>query len=137
MMTPQERATIEHEPTATRECIELAFIAYMECALWSSYDRYNPEPLDQDHTIHDISPETRLEMLADVVAFLNECWEDELDLGAIEPGQFGHDFWLTRNGHGTGFWDRGLGELGDTLTSMTRPYGSVDLYIGDDGLIYA
>ena len=24
----------------------------------------------------------------------------------LDPTQLGHDLWLTRNGHGTGFWDR-------------------------------
>lgn len=49
----------------------------------------------------------------------------------------GHDFWLTRCGHGAGFWDRGLGDIGCKLTEAASVYGSVDLYIGDDGLIYA
>lgn len=42
--------------------------------------------------------------------------------------QAGHDFWLTRNGHGAGFWDRGLGIVGTKLTDASRPYGSVDMY---------
>ena len=36
----------------------------------------------------------------------------------------GHDFAFTRNGHGAGFWDRGLGEMGDMLTEECKPYGS-------------
>lgn len=42
----------------------------------------------------------------------------------ITPESFGHDFQLTRNGHGAGFWDRGYGEDGTYLTDMTRPSGS-------------
>ncbi len=38
----------------------------------------------------------------------------------------GHDFWLTRSGHGTGFWDRGLGELGGRLTAAAKVYGEPD-----------
>lgn len=34
--------------------------------------------------------------------------------------QFGHDYWLTRNGHGAGFWDRGLGEVGDKLSELCK-----------------
>ena len=49
----------------------------------------------------------------------------------------GHDFWLTRNGHGAGFWDRGLGDLGRRLSDAAEVYGSVDLYPGEDGRIYA
>ena len=32
----------------------------------------------------------------------------------------GHDYWLTRNGHGTGYWDRDLGEIGDQLTRASE-----------------
>lgn len=58
------------------------------------------------------------------------------DLAGIDPEQAGHDFWLTRNRHGDGFWDRGLGERGERLSDAARVYSSVDLYVGDDGLIY-
>jgi hypothetical protein len=37
-----------------------------------------------------------------------ECY---LSDDAIE--QAGHDFWLSRNGHGTGFWDRDSSYYGD------------------------
>ena len=50
--------------------------------------------------------------------------------------QAGGDFWLTRNGHGAGFWDRGLGELGKRLSKAAKTHGSSDLYIGDDERIY-
>lgn len=48
----------------------------------------------------------------------------------------GHDFWLTRNGHGAGFWDRGLGDLGTRLAMSARAYGSQTLMLGHDGKIY-
>jgi hypothetical protein len=51
----------------------------------------------------------------------------------MEDDAIGHDFWLTRNGHGAGFWDRGLGELGDFLTKMSKPFGEATLYVSDDG----
>lgn len=38
----------------------------------------------------------------------------------------GHDFWLTRVGHGAGFWDRGLGDLGERLTDASKAYGMPD-----------
>lgn len=49
---------------------------------------------------------------------------------------FAYDYWLTRNGHGAGFWDRGLDGIGDKLSDMAESQGSVDAYCGDDGLIY-
>jgi hypothetical protein len=54
-------------------------------------------------------------------------------------GMAGHDFWLTRNGHGAGFWDRTpleKGKLGDELTKLCKAFGESDLYWGDDGGIY-
>lgn len=36
--------------------------------------------------------------------------------------QAGTDFYLTRNGHGTGFWDRGL-RNGEELSTWARVYG--------------
>jgi hypothetical protein len=59
------------------------------------------------------------------------------DLTEIDSAQAGHDFWLTRNRHGAGFWDRGYGAVGDRLTAAAHAYGSVDLYAGDDNLIYS
>jgi hypothetical protein len=53
------------------------------------------------------------------------------------PRQAGIDYWLTRNGHGAGFWDRDLGDVGDRLTAAAEADGMVDLYVGDDGRIYA
>jgi hypothetical protein len=44
--------------------------------------------------------------------------------------QAGHDFWLTRNGHGTGFWDRD-DSYGDysakKLTANAEAFGVVDV----------
>lgn len=33
-----------------------------------------------------------------------------------------HNLILTANGHGAGFWDRGLGIAGDQLTTACEPY---------------
>lgn len=57
-------------------------------------------------------------------------------LDVMTPEQIGHDFWLTRNGHGAGFWDRGHGALGDTLTQWAKTYSSVCTEYGDDGFIH-
>ncbi len=44
----------------------------------------------------------------------------------------GHDLWLTRNRHGTGFWDRGLGALGDRLADAARSLGEADSWVMAD-----
>lgn len=49
----------------------------------------------------------------------------------------GHDFWLTRNGHGSGFWDRDLPHgAGRVLTDAAHRFGECDLYRGDNGQLF-
>jgi len=48
-----------------------------------------------------------------------------------------HDFILTRNGHGAGFWDGDWCQpWGDKLTELCRKFGELNCYVGDDNLIY-
>ena len=126
---------------ATASTFALALDGYLECALWSSCDLYTGRPLDELGA-GAVADETFDDMACDVWRFLATCWGDvwedfEIDLSGIEPEQLGHDLWLTRNRHGAGFWDRGLGEIGDKLTELAHSYGGITLYIGDDGKIYA
>lgn len=57
------------------------------------------------------------------------------DRGNLDE-QHGHDFWLTRNGHGAGFCARGYGPVGETLSEAARAFRETDLEVGDDGKIY-
>jgi hypothetical protein len=109
--------------------------AMLECALWSSTD-FDGTPLDEGHGIHDFHPTATRALIGDLEAFI-EAEAADIAASGLTAQQVGHDFWLTRNGHGAGFWDRGLGEIGDRLSEAAKVYGGVDLYIGDDGAIYA
>lgn len=117
--------------------------AYIECALWSSHDttdeNIGPEPLDANHDESDLAPETLAKMMADCEAFQSTNAE-ALSESPGSSDQAGHDFWLTRCGHGTGFWDRDDNVWPqphrDALDASARAFGNVDLYIGDDGQIY-
>jgi hypothetical protein len=116
--------------------------AYIDAALWSSMDNSNDaggDPLDENYDVSDIAPTTLVEMQKDAAAFqehhaklLAEAYKHK----GYDEARAGHDFWLTRNGHGAGFWDRGLGKVGDELTKAAKAYGSYDLYVGDAGQIY-
>jgi hypothetical protein len=63
--------------------------------------------------------------------FLRECVIDCLSfysriacyLSNGEEARAGHDFWLTRNGHGAGFWDGDWPEHGDMFTKIAQGYG--------------
>lgn len=48
--------------------------------------------------------------------------------------QFGRDMTLTRNGHGAGFWDRGLGEIGDLLNDWAKHLGTLHVFHGHDSI---
>lgn len=106
---------------------------YIKAAMWTLTDD-DGCPLDE-LGLHDIADQTIEQAIADCRDFResNETYLDETDAG---DAQHGHDFWLTRNRHGAGFWDRGYGETGRILTASAHAYGSVDWYVGDDGLVY-
>lgn len=57
------------------------------------------------------------------------------DLVGMEPEQIGHDFLLTRNREGVGFWDRGLGDRGDRLTESAHTFRESSAYVTDDDMI--
>lgn len=89
-----------------------------------------PDYFDWSYSDFDIK--SLKEIIADCEGFMYECEEADIDLEkdwGLE--QAGHDFWLTRNGHGAGFWDRGKGALGDKLSEMAEVYGSVSAVIAD------
>lgn len=121
---------------------------YIECTEWAD--------CGPDHETHgkDWSAELIDQMKADCARFLTLCAEHLPmlldDLAEHAPGysdeRFGHDLWLTRNGHGAGYWDRkeletvpdgSLYSLGDNLSTMATHMGPCDLCVGDDGLVYA
>jgi hypothetical protein len=122
--------------------------SYAETALWSSLNSDsvhcggdNPdagENLDADYGVDDIAPATWEAMNTDVRDFVLANLADFVAYLAAgrDAESFGHDFWLTRNGHGAGFWDRGLGDLGDRLSGAAKVYGECDLYVGDDGQLH-
>lgn len=85
----------------------------------------------------DLAPSAAADIREDLVGFIASCIDDRpAAFAAIPWPQVGHDFFLTRCGHGAGFWDRGLGELGDWLTDRANRYGEQDAYVGDDGRLY-
>mgnify|MGYP003661490582 CR=1 FL=1 len=107
-------------------------LAYIECALWSSTDE-NDESLDRNYGREDLASETLDSMIADCAKFqdANSEWFN----GDIT--QAGHDFWLTRNRHGAGYWDGDWAEPGaNKMTEAAHAFGESNLYVGDDGLIY-
>ncbi len=103
---------------------------YLECALWTS----DPTPGSGEWqarfgwSIDDIDPASiarAIEVCADFQQANRADLDEVSDTYHADDYSHGHDFWLTRNRHGAGFWDRGydLNGLGDKLTVAAQAYG--------------
>jgi hypothetical protein len=91
-----------------------------------------------DHLgLHDIAPET-IETAKDECASFLVAQQFVLNLTEEDDYErHGADFWLTRNGHGAGFWDRGYPpDVSRALTDSAHAWGEVYWYVGDDGNVY-
>ena len=116
---------------------------YVEAMLWAN--TFVERPGEEESTCEDVrylyrSPgrwweDTPVD-LTDAEAFWDSFAYVILSLDYVKRGEnwcraelSGHDFALTRNRHGAGFWDRGLGEIGDMLTDECKPYGAHTLIL--------
>jgi hypothetical protein len=109
---------------------------YLATALWSSsdLDDKDGEPLDRKYNLEDFSAEALAQAEKDWTEFKAQAGSllDGLELDTVA-----HDFWLTRNHHGAGFWDGDYSKpIGEALTKLAHKFGEVDPYAGDDGKIY-
>ena len=112
--------------TANDAWLQACKDAYFECALWSSTT-----------VVHEGDDPVRLDTLGEPVhPHFDDGFYDDLEDFLADPEvayligltqqnaqQVGDDFWLTREGHGAGFWDRGNGPQGDRLAELTKAYG--------------
>jgi hypothetical protein len=111
--------------------------SYLECALWSSTDN-DGRPLDDNFDVDDIDRETRKTAETECADF----WRQHGWICSRDARRAGFDFWLTRNHHGAGFWDGHWREtfedraIEKRLTNAAHEFGSVNLYVGDDGRIH-
>lgn len=124
--------------------------AIIEAALWVGYfipgEGEEPIPLYEEYLEDDLAPRTVEEITERAANFIetysesvNKCVKFWVGLGHSESYSWrlvGHDYLLTCKGSGAGFWDRGMGDLGEELTKAAHAEGSLDLYPGDDGLLY-
>lgn len=138
----------------TEEQIETIVRSQLIALLWSEGEEYNEAGeftgnfWDESYSADDAT----LELVAQLTEEL-EQWEDveffgvathDAMLKALDtyvehfgedwPGQFGHDLALTRNHHGAGFWDRGLGDAGDVLTDWAQSLGELHVFHGHDSI---
>lgn len=127
------------------EALEDMTNGYLEALLWTSINDDGDNFLELEYGIEDI-PEAVRDAVRDMFEDLVAHHPLAVRLYGVERrgqcapvwGSFGHDFLLTRDHHGAGFWDRGLGELGEHLSQIAYPYGdSEHLYVSEDDTLQA
>lgn len=123
-MTPKELSHAAH--------------AYLEAVEFTEMTPDNPE--FEDVEFHGSCITKAFDAVEDFIRGLPLSVEEALEAAMRGEGmtlprydweQLGHDLWLTRNGHGVGFWDRGLGELGSDLTKAASAMGEQWLYTAE------
>ena len=108
--------------------------------LWSTVDG-DGNPLDSGD--YEASEKLKTSLAADFQEFLDSLPEgfnaEDHYIGSSDiDGMLEHDYILTRNHHGAGFWDGDWGkEMGGKLTTLAHHKPGIEAYVGDDGLIYA
>ncbi len=113
---------------------------YIACALWCgvmSYDGEELESADSDFSEDDLTDEARETIEKECRDFVASNISDLMGCD-LDSEQCGHDFYLTRNRHGAGFWDRkSRGEYADQcldrLTKTSHAYGEQSLLADANG----
>jgi hypothetical protein len=108
------------------------FRQYLETALWSSVDD-NGIPLDRDYSINDFDPDGLKCQELELNSFLSQA-ERLPDLyDHCDITDLAHDFWLTRNRHGAGFWDGDYPDhIGRELTKLSHTFREVGVFVNSD-----
>lgn len=113
--------------------------SYVETALWL-VSGPDGEPTDDEYTVEDIDDATMTEMVQDCQGFANGLSQGLYDMITTQDDGWeraGHDFFLTRNRHGAGFWDGDWpADAGRKLTQAAHTYGTFQLVVGEDGKVY-
>lgn len=72
-------------------------------------------------------------------ALLERAYEHGGRNGEYDAERAGHDLWYTSQGHGVGYWDRGLEDVGQELADQCGfGHAFTEQYVetGDDGVIH-
>jgi hypothetical protein len=86
---------------------------------------------------NDIDIDSRIQTYVDIKTFIKNIGIDTYNEAIAENDlfQFGMDLWLSRNGHGAGFFDHNY-DNEKILMDNARKMKEVDLYLGDDYKLY-
>lgn len=107
-----------------------ALASYLDTAMWSSTDlnEENTEGNFDGFSVFDFPHNQVLKAAADLGGFIEDAKKLGIDCYDLNINQVAHDFWLTRNRHGAGFWDGDYpDDIGDKLTDLAHTYGEKHL----------
>lgn len=111
---------------------------YIDALLWSSVvllDRYVDEIVNADQ--FELSEEAKVKCESDCRKFFDNNTDALSDVTVRNKSyqygysDAGHDFALTRNDHGAGFWEH-TGESWDNLFYSSKDFGETDLFVNED-----
>lgn len=116
--------------------VENILSSFIEAGLWASHDFDSGDNLDENYDFDDVSEESKEKIRTGIKQFLNDNHKILKKL-AISEDSIGHDLFLDSQGHGVGFWDRGYGKDGETLSKSASAIFTEDSpYVGDDKKVY-
>ena len=110
--------------------IDKVLNSYLETALWA--EGGDDSKMDSK-SILDIDNESKEESKKDIIDFIKKAEEiAPEELKTYNEESLGHNIWLSRNGHGAGFFDDNNDQLQDIAREMDSKY----IYVGDDDVVY-
>ncbi len=126
--------------------IDAVLDSYLETALWAEEEDgeekiekpglgrgKKPVPTLRGKTIFDVDDVSRDKARKDIENFIDTAKKEAPEeLGTYTSESLGHNIWLSRNGHGAGFFD----DNNDKLQDIARKMGSQVIYAGDDDAVY-
>jgi hypothetical protein len=97
-------------------------------------------PLDDKYSPEDFTEEAQAEAKADVYRFF-DTFAEKMNATTydydLNDELVAHDLWLTRCGHGAGFWDGDYPvEIEDVLTDMAHAFGELSIEEDGQGGVY-
>jgi hypothetical protein len=101
------------------------------------------DPLDRHFDISDFTAESLRKAQGECTRFFGQLEEMDLLTHArsfADDDTIAHDFWLTRNGHGAGFWDGDYADkvvdIGDALSKVATGFGELWPLVDENGCIH-
>jgi len=131
---------IKREALASGEGVDIRNLdeftrAYIDAMFFTEDDQLRADSGNDSLGYDDISGRLAFQIHEECRKFQED---NANDLANSDLEKAGTDFWFTRNGHGTGFWDSDYWRPGERkrLTASSKKFGNMEVYVGDDGKIY-